>query len=155
MKSKDPSTRVGAVIVGPNNEVRSTGYNGFSRGVNDDQERYRNKVFKHYACNHAEENAILHCARIGIAAEGCILYTTWLPCSYCAKAIIQTGISAVVYHDAFPGTHGSETWGESMAISRKIFEEAGVSLRGFNGNLITISGLYNSNIFSIYDIHCN
>ena len=152
MKSKDPSTRVGAVIVGPDKEIRSTGYNGFARGVNDELVRYENKQFKHYACNHAEENSILHCARMGVSTLGCTLYSTWLPCSYCAKAIIQAGIKEVVYHTGFPGTQNSESWGKSMEVSRLIFEEAGVKLRGFSGEFIEIEGFYNGNIFDIYDI---
>jgi dCMP deaminase len=148
MKSKDPSTRVGAVIVGEGHEIRSTGFNGFPRGVRDLQERYENRDYKYYACNHAEENAILHCARIGVSAMGCTLYTQWLPCSYCAKAIIQSGISTVVYHKEFPGNSNSTRWQNSMNISNEMMLEAGIAIRVFSGKILQIDGLYNNNIFS-------
>jgi len=149
MKSKDPSTRVGAVIVGRDNEIRSTGYNGLPRGVDDLPHRYNDKDYKYYACNHAEENAILHCARIGVSAFGCTLYTTWRPCSYCAKAIIQAGISTVVYHYEFPGNYQSETWGRSMEISNEILTEAKVDIRVYSGKIIEIKGMYNKNTFIV------
>ncbi len=149
MKSKDPSTRVGAVIVGPDKEIRSTGYNGFPRGVKDLTERYFDKDYKYYACNHAEENAILHCARIGVSTAKCTIYSTWFPCSYCTKAIIQSGISEIVFHEEFPGNYTSEKWGRSMEISREMLNEAGVAIRGFSGSIINIIGLYNGNNFPL------
>jgi dCMP deaminase len=147
MKSKDPSTRVGAVIVGLDKEIRATGYNGLSRGVQDLPERYFNKDYKFMACNHAEENAILNCTRIGISTLGCTLYVTWFPCSYCAKAIIQSGIAEVVYDENFPGHNNSTSWGKSMAIAAEILEEAGVVIRPFSGKIMEITGLYNSKKF--------
>ena len=149
MKSKDPSTRVGAVIIGQDKEIRSTGFNGFPRGVKDLAARYHDKDYKYYACNHAEENAILHCARIGVSTAKCTLYVTWFPCSYCTKAIIQSGISQVVFHEDFPGHNNSERWGRSMEISKEMMSEAGVAIRGFSGKIINITGLYNNNSFSV------
>lgn len=150
MKSKDPSTRVGAVIVGPDHAIRSTGFNGFPRGVRDLPERYENRDYKYYACNHAEENAVLHCARIGVSAVGCTLYTQWLPCAYCAKAIIQSGISNIVYHKEFPGNNNDNNirWQNSMNISKEMMAEAGIAIRVFSGTILQINGLYNNNVFS-------
>jgi deoxycytidylate deaminase len=71
MKSKDPVTRVGAVIVGSNKEIRSTGFNGLPRGIADTKLRYDDKEFKIMAVNHAEENAILNCALNDVATKGC------------------------------------------------------------------------------------
>ena len=68
MKSKDPSTRVGAVIVGVDKEIISTGYNGLPRNIDDKLNRYTDKNYKYLSSNHAEENAILHCARNGISS---------------------------------------------------------------------------------------
>lgn len=147
MRSKDPSTRVGAIIVGPDREIRSTGYNGLPRGVKDLESRYLDKEYKYYACNHAEENAILHCARIGVSVAKCTLYANWFPCSYCTKAIIQSGISEVVFHEEFPGNNNSERWGRSMNIAKEMMSETGVVIRGFSGRIINITGLYNSNYF--------
>ncbi len=149
MKSKDPSTRVGAVIVGPDKEIRSTGFNGFPRGVKDFKDRYLDKDYKYHACNHAEENAVLHCARIGVSTAGCTLYVPWFPCSYCTKAIIQSGISAVVFHEDFPGNNNSERWGKSIEISKVLMQEAGIVIRKFSGKIIEITGMYNNQIFSL------
>lgn len=144
MKSRDPSTRVGAVIVGPDNEVRATGYNGLPRGVQETEERYFDKKYKYMAVNHAEENAILHCARIGVSAKSCKIYTPWIPCSRCAKAILQAGIVEVIYDGNFPGNHLEQQreWGDSIKISREFMEEANIKLKLFSGKLIKIEGLY-------------
>src|SRR3954465_1001797 len=97
MKSKDPSSRVGAVIVGPDHEIRSTGYNGLPRGFADRNYRYENREYKLFASNHAEENAILNCALNGVSAKNCTLYCPWSPCAHCTKMIIQSGIKEIVY----------------------------------------------------------
>lgn len=151
MKSKDPSTRVGAVIVGPDKEIRSTGYNGLPRGVADRAYRYSNKQYKYEAINHAEENAILHCAMNGVSAKGCILYCQWIPCARCTKSIIQSGIKEVVYHEQFPGNDPKEmhVWEESIKISTEILNETGTVVRGFSGSLIAIEGLYKENPFKL------
>ena len=65
--SKDPSTKVGCVVVGPDREIRSTGFNGFPRGIQDSDERLTNRDLKYPLICHAEENAIMHAARIGLA----------------------------------------------------------------------------------------
>ena len=152
MKSKDPSTRVGAVIVGEDKEIRGTGYNGLPRGVHDKLERYTDKVYKYLSLNHAEENAILHCARIGIATKNCSIYTLWIPCSRCAKSIIQAGIKEVVCDARFPGNTESnqhENWQESIKISKELLLEAGVKIREYKGTFINIKGLYQSKEFDI------
>ncbi len=149
MKSKDPSTRVGAVIVGPDKEIRATGYNGLPRGVEDRVTRYDNRSYKYLAANHAEENAILHCARIGIAIKGCSIYVPWLPCSYCAKSIIQVGIIEVIYHSQFPGNtlENQHNWEEMIQISLEMMKEAKINIRAYNGNVLQISALYREKQF--------
>lgn len=149
MRSKDPSTRVGAVIVGHNNEVRSTGYNGLPVGVTDVAERYEDVYFKSIASNHAEENAILHCARIGVPTQNCTMYTIWQPCAMCSKMIIQTGIKKVVFDKMFPGNDPSlqENWKENMAISIDMLLEAGVEVMCVQQELVNIEGLYKSKKF--------
>jgi dCMP deaminase len=149
MKSKDPSTRVGAVIIGPDKEIRSTGYNGLPRGIADRTYRYEDKNYKYEAVNHAEENAILHCAMNGVSAKGCVLYTQWLPCARCTKSIIQSGIVEVIYDDRFPGNKTEEqmNWKHSIDISKEMINEAGIIVRPFEGKLIKIEGLYKENNF--------
>ena len=90
--SKDPSTKVGAVIT-IGNRIVSLGYNGFAAGVDDSVERYQDRDFKYAAVLHAEENAMLF-ARGDI--RGCIIYTWPMPpCSRCAAKLIQAGYCAL------------------------------------------------------------
>lgn len=122
--SKDPSTKIGCVIVGPHREIRSTGYNGFPRGIADDG-RLDERSQKYPLICHGEENAIMHAARIGVALGGCVLYTNWPPCARCARSLIQAGIVRVVY----PGDEPvPERWREEFELSSKMLAEAGVSL---------------------------
>ena len=94
--SKDPSTKVGCVVVGPDREIRSTGFNGFPRGILDSDDRLTDRDLKYPLICHAEENAIMHAARIGLALKGCTAYVTWPPCTRCARSLIQAGISEIV-----------------------------------------------------------
>lgn len=149
-KSKDPSSKVGAVIVGPDREVRSTGYNGLPRGLNDTEERYA-KPLKYNLINHAEENAILNCSRIGTSTKGCSLYVPWIPCSLCTKSIIQAGIIEVIYHENWPGNSCKESdWADSIKLSNQMFNEAKVILRNFSDNIIPITGMYQGKFFNLY-----
>ena len=96
--SKDPSRQIGAVIVGHNRQIISQGYNGFPRGIRDDEDRYNDRETKYKYVVHAEANAIYNALANGAKLEGSTLYVTGLPvCHECAKAIIQTGIKRVVY----------------------------------------------------------
>lgn len=113
-KSKDPSTWVGAVIVGPNLEIRSTGFNGFPRGVFDNvlahPERYARPA-KYQYTEHAERNAIYNAARMGTPLDGCTLYLNYAPqlCTDCVRAVIQSGIAEVVGPNIpFPGIGAGE-----------------------------------------------
>ncbi|MEC9174168.1 MAG: dCMP deaminase family protein, partial [Candidatus Thermoplasmatota archaeon] len=95
--SKDPSTKVGCVVVGEDREIRSTGFNGFPRGIEDSMERLDDRELKYPLICHAEENAIMHAARIGISLKDCTAYVTWPPCTRCARSLIQAGVVEVVY----------------------------------------------------------
>ena len=126
--SKDQSTKVGAVIVGPDNEVRSTGYNGMPRGVNDDVPGRHERPEKYFWFEHGERNAIFQAARMGTATKGCTLYVTsypakFGPCVDCARAIIQVGIVRVVQE---PLEGDAARWAESFARTKQMFEEAGI-----------------------------
>lgn len=122
--SKDPSTKVGAIIVDSDNVVRATGYNGFPRGVNDTEERLAHRPTKYAFTVHAEANAILNAARSGASVRDCVLYVTHPPCNECAKAIIQAGIARV----SVPlGIHDMlERWREEWKIADQMFHEADV-----------------------------
>lgn len=95
-KSKDPATRVGAVAVGVDNQILSTGFNGLPRRVVDKPTRLE-RPEKYLWVVHAESNCIAHAARTGMALKGAVLYTTHYPCASCAGLIIQAGIKEVVY----------------------------------------------------------
>lgn len=127
--SKDRSTQVGAVVIGPKKEIRAVGYNGFPRGVDDDKDGRHERPAKYAFTEHAERNAIYNASYTGTSLDGCGLYVTHFPCSDCARAIIQAGI-AEVFVDAANMTAAFEArWQSDMAVSREMFAEAGVRIR--------------------------
>jgi len=120
-KSKD-TTAVGCVIVGPDNEMRSCGWNGFSRGVKDLEERMV-RPDKYDWTIHAEANAVANAARVGISLNECRAYVTHFCCSSCADMLIQSGICEVV-------VGGGQTVSDHKQDLASIkFEEAGVKVR--------------------------
>ena len=131
-KSEDPNTQVGCVIVGPNNEVLSTGYNGLARGVKLTKSRME-RPEKYFWFEHAERNAIYNAARNGIRIDGATLYQPGWPCTDCARAIIQAGITKVVRikENAEHDEH-NKRWAEQSARSLQMFREAGVLIKIVN-----------------------
>ena len=127
--SKDRSRGVGCVIVGPNNELRSTGFNGFPRGVDDEVDERHQRPAKYKWTEHAERNAIYNAARVGIPLEGCRIYLPWFPCMDCARAIIQTGISELICME--PSPHDS-IWAADFADVPQMLREGGVRVRWWN-----------------------
>ncbi len=127
-KSKDPRTKIGAVLV-KDKRIISNGYNGFPSKVVDSEERYNNKELKYQFICHGESNAVLKCARFGISSLGSTIYTQGIPCDSCCKAIIQGGVSEIVFHKQWPNLIHSKKWVDSIAISKIMIVEAGVILR--------------------------
>ena len=122
-RSRDPSTKVGSVILRPDNTIAAAGYNGFPRKVDDDPEIYLDKPRKLLRVVHSELNAILTSRE---PLHGCTIYVTPLhPCSQCAAAIIQSGITRVVART--DGKHSS-TWATSFEEAAAMFNEAGVTV---------------------------
>lgn len=129
LRSKDPSTQVGACIVSNDNRILSIGYNGAPNGFNDDSfpwDREGNALDTKYlyVC-HAELNAILNFRGNKKDLEGSKIYVALFPCNECAKAIIQSGIKEVIYlsdkyHDQ-----------DNMIASRRLFDECGVRYHEF------------------------
>jgi dCMP deaminase len=125
--SKDPSTKVGCAIVGPDREVRSTGFNGFPRGVADTIERLNDRDMKYPLVCHGEENAILHAALIGVSLKGCTAYINpWPPCTRCARSLAQVGIAQIVYPN---GIEIPDRWKDDFKLSMSLLQEAGVQVR--------------------------
>lgn len=124
LRSKDPSTQVGSVIVKDKQQL-STGYNGLPRNVNDDKiERYK-RPLKYSWMVHGEENAILNAARQGISCNGATLYVTPIyPCSRCAAAIVQAGIIKVVVDEKY----NNPRYAEDKKIAEDIMKTAGVEI---------------------------
>ncbi len=130
MRSKDPSTQVGACIVGSDRRILSIGYNGAPNGFNDDEfpwgrEGAPLEIKYMYVC-HAELNAILNFRGTRRDLENAIIYVDLFPCNECAKLIIQSGIKEVVYL--------SDKYAETDAViaSKKLLDTCGVKYRQLN-----------------------
>lgn len=143
MKSKDPSTKVGCVIVGEENNLLSMGYNGPPRGYNDKDPKIYHRPLKYLIFEHGERNAIYNATRNGTALMGSTLYITWIPCSDCARAIIQTGIKHVIIHkqgmDALRMSRAGEdihSWEESCRMALDMLTDCGVECSWYNGPII-------------------
>lgn len=126
--SKDPSTQVGAVIVGPAQEVRSLGYNGAPRGCAADElsDERGIRPEKYFWFSHAEANAIANAARVGTPLEGSSIVVTHFPCMDCARLIVQSGIKQVI--TKFPDDDFKSRWTDHMNRTRILFAECGVEL---------------------------
>ena len=124
--SKDPSTKVGAVIVDDDNNVRTIGYNGFPRGVKDTPERLNDRKLKYPLTVHAELNALLTMARVGTPTKGTTMVCTHYPCSNCSGAMVQAGIKEVVVYS--PNEDFKSRWSEDMEMSELILKEGGVEV---------------------------
>ena len=127
-RSKDESTKIGAVVVGPDNEIISTGYNSFPRGIDDNRPERQERPEKYRWFEHAERNSIYNAARHGVALKGCRIYMScFIPCTDCARAIIQVGIKEVILGNN--GSNDKQKWVEEAERSKQMFKEAGVIVR--------------------------
>lgn len=146
-KSKDPSTKVGCVIVGDGNAVLSMGFNGFPRGVIEDEYEWTkfiksealdnipftrwNRPDKYSWTEHAERNAVYNAARNGIKLSGARMYLNFEPmamCADCTRAMIQSGIKEIIGPDIPFAGKGSGTH-YHLSYSGQMLEEAGVKVR--------------------------
>lgn len=127
-KSKDLSSKVGAVIVGRDKQIISTGFNGFPRGIDEEYLVRWERPVKYQFVVHAERNAIYNAARTGVSLSGCTLYLyAWgppnVPCTECTKAVIQSGITRFVgkSQKTIP-----PNWVDDLKFAKALLEEAGV-----------------------------
>lgn len=133
-KSKDKYTKIGAVIVGKDNEIVSTGYNSFPRGIDDSQSSRQERPEKYYWFEHAERNAIYNAARIGVSTKGCRMYLTCgVPCADCARGIINSGIVEIFVQR---NDKLSAKWEESANRSLEMFDEAGVQVQWLDSEIL-------------------
>lgn len=135
-RSKDPNTSVGSCIVSQENRILSVGYNGMPRGCSDDEYPWErvggNLETKYFYVCHAELNAILNYT--GTDLKGAKVYTTLFPCNECTKALIQSGISEVIYYsDKYADT-------DSTIAAKRMFTSAGIKFRPYEpaGKPITL-----------------
>lgn len=123
-KSKDPSTKTGAVIVRPDRTVAAIGYNGFPRGVDDDPALYDNREVKYERIIHCEMNCLLTTRE---SVKGYTLYTwPFLSCPRCAAHVIQAGITRVVAPKC--PEDKLERWNEALERTKLLFMEAGLEV---------------------------
>ena len=127
MRSKDPNTQVGACIVSQDNKILSMGYNGFPKGCDDDEFPWartgESNETKYPFVTHAELNAILNYR--GGSLEGAKIYVALFPCNECAKAIIQSGITEIIYlSDKYSDS-------DSDHAAKKMFDMGGVKYRKY------------------------
>lgn len=133
-KSKDPSRKIGAVIVLNNRKTIATGYNGFPKYIEDKPEYLNDREKKYPRIIHAEMNAIHNALEYGNKVSGCSIYVYGLPtCSSCAIQLIQAGINKVIYCDI--NSDGS-VWSEENVLSMKLFDEAYVKHYSMPKNLL-------------------
>lgn len=130
--SKDRSRGTSAIIVGYNNEIRSIGYNGFPRHVNDNVDERHQRPAKYKWTEHAERNAIYNAASVGIPTEGCRMYLPWYPCADCARAIIQASIYEII---CIEPNWNDPIWKDDFAIVPVMLEEGGVLVRFYEGSI--------------------
>lgn len=121
-KSKDPSTKIGALAIGEHNQILSTGYNGFPRKIADTNERFQNRELKYKYVLHAESNLITNACLAGTSLYNSTIFVFGLPvCSECAKLLIQIQPKAI-----YSLGEVSDRWIESTEFSKDLFKEAGI-----------------------------
>ena len=137
MRSKDPSTQVGACIVTHDNRILSTGYNGTPNGIDDKEFRWGREgaplETKYLFVCHAEMNAILNFRGNKREFESAKIYVDLFPCNECAKLIIQSGIKEVIYlSDKYADL-------DSYKASKMLFDSCGIKYRKLSPSATNIS----------------
>lgn len=122
--SKDPGTKVGCVLVSDRRMIAS-GYNGFPSTLSDSLDLYEDRDYKLAVTVHAEANAILNAAKNGAKTQSCTAYVTFPPCSQCAAALIQAGVSKVICPDP---AKAPERWRASFKLANEMLYQSGVKL---------------------------
>lgn len=129
--SRDDKTKVGCVLIGPDKEVISTGFNGFPRGVRDDRDERYERPAKYMWFEHAERNAIYNAARRGAPLKGTTLIINAPPCTDCARGIIQSGVEEIIYPKDHAFANRSD-WQENIDTATAMLLEADVVVRVYD-----------------------
>ena len=148
MKSKDKNTQVGTVIVGPDHEIVSTGFNGLPRGADDSNPDANIKPMKYLLTEHSERNSLYNACRMGVKTLGCTMYTGDIPCADCARAIVQSGIKRLVTYRWWQKNGViTDDWKASLAVAEKMLTECGVKVDTYDGPLVnSITNLYQGKV---------
>ena len=127
-----PNRQIGAVIA-KDKRIVTTGYNGAGAGIKSCKERgecLRRKLnipsgTRAELCYaiHAEQNAIIQAAKLGVSIDGATLYCTHQPCVICAKMIINSGIKRVVYREGYPDDFSLEMFKQADVVLEKYLED--------------------------------
>lgn len=136
-KSKDPKTKIGALLV-KNKRIISTGYNGIPIGVDESFKNRHQRPEKYKWYEHAERNAIYSAAKHGIITDGSTLYTNALPCADCARGVIQAGIHCIMIHKQFNDLcdyHEREHWKDHGNVTLRMLFEHGVEISSLDKEL--------------------
>ena len=141
-KSKDPSSKVGCVLV-KDNVVLSMGYNGFARGIREDLASRWERPQKYSWVEHAERNACYNAARLGVQLIGCTAYLNWDPdcvCVDCGKALIQVGVKEIIGPNRPFATRPSATVANAadfnFSICKEMMSEAGIVFKRYDIELV-------------------
>jgi dCMP deaminase len=136
LMSKDPSTRVGSIIVNDDGIILGTGFNGFPRGIFDFPERLADREHKMKLMVHAEVNAVLGAGRIGVSVVGATMYTVCTdksgalwggpPCTRCAVECVQAGIRQII---SYPAKLTPSRWREDLDFAKTVLYEAKINFR--------------------------
>lgn len=122
--SKDPSTKVGCILLKPGSlQILSIGYNGFPRGVNEQDTTRWERPIKYSFVEHSERNCLYNACRSGTCTDNSIAITTLFPCCDCCRALIQAGVKTIITHTP---DYNNPQWGRDFKISEIMLEEAGV-----------------------------
>lgn len=149
-KSKDPNTRIGAVLV-RDRRIISEGFNGICQGVDDAKPERLVRPAKYIWFEHAERNAIFGCARHGIDTLDSTMFTQGVPCCDCARSVIQAGVRRLVLHQQWEDRSGlkdNPKWTESCLASLEMLKEAGVLIRYLDSEL-ALEGYCDSKLFKV------
>jgi len=128
--SHDPGTKVGCVLV-LEKRILSVGFNGFPQNLSDSLELYKDREYKLAVTVHAEANAILNAAKNGAKTQSCTAYVTFPPCSQCAAALIQAGVTKVVCPNP---ANAPERWRDNFLLANNLLFEAGLTVIYYEGD---------------------
>jgi len=128
--SKDKSRKTGAVIVDDRNNLIAIGWNGFPRGVNDNNAERHMRPAKYQWTEHAERNAIYNAAANGYPVRNSTMYIPWYPCADCARSLIQSGVTTLVCIQPDWNDH---RWGNDFLMVKQMLKEADIQCQFMSG----------------------